>query len=118
MLVKFKIASFRETDREQKSTPMFFTNKGLKSGKEETNKVWDYELTDTNGKVWTAYGWRKRGGFRKGQNVMTELQGSNSQWIGKLLTQSEFLKRVSQIIDSRKARIKIDEAEIERVRAL
>ena len=118
MLIKFKIASFRETDRQQKSIPMFFTNKGLKSSKEVTEKVWDYGLTDTNGKVWEAYGKHKRGGFRKGQIIMTELQGSNSQWIGKLLTQAEFMKRAGQIIDSRKARIKIDEAEIERVRAL
>lgn len=120
MLVKFKIDSFRETDRIQKSIPIFFTNKGLKNGKEESYKVWDYELTDTNGKVWEATNRRKRGGFRKGQIIMTELQGggSGNRYISRLLTPTEFLKRVGQIIDSRKARIKIDEEEIERVRKL
>ena len=120
MLVKFKIVSFRETDRIQKSFPMFLTNRGLKSGKEESHKVWDYELTDTDGKTWEALNRRVRGGFRKGQVVMTELQGggTGSRYISRLLTPQDFLKRLGQIIDSRKARIKIDEEEIARLRAL
>ena len=115
MIVKFKITSFRETDRIQKSIPMFFTNKGIQSGKEHSVKVWDYELTDTEGKVWEASGRKKRGGFRKGQTIMTETQNS---YIGRLLTPTEFLERVGKVIDVKKACIKKDEEEIARLRAL
>lgn len=118
MIIKFKIVSFRETDRIQKSTPMFLTNKGIKTGKEHTEKVWDYELTDEKGNVWNAGGTHKRGGFRKGQIIMTTTQGFNGQRIGKLLTPTEFLEMISKRIDREKECIEVAQKEIERLRAL
>mgnify|MGYP001583115481 CR=1 FL=1 len=118
MIIKFKIVSFRETDRIQKSIPMFFTTNGIKSGKEQSQKVWDYELTDEDGKIWEVYGKRKRGGFRKGQVIMTETQGVGSNHIGRLFNLVEFTNLIVRKIDRMKDTIKTNEAEIEQLRAL
>lgn len=118
MLVKFKIASFRETDRIQESSPVYLGGKaGITIGKVQKNRVWDYELTATDGKTYTAYGKHKRGGFRKGQIIMTYLN-SNGRWIGPLLTLFEFNQKAARIIDRLKEEIKKDEVEIARIRAL
>lgn len=81
-------------------------------------RVWDYELTDTNGEVWNVSGKKKRGGFRNGQMIMTEVQGRTANYIGKILTPAEFLHRIGEQIDANKLTIKNCELEIERLRAL
>jgi hypothetical protein len=117
MIIKFKVASFRETDRISKSIPLFLTNKGIQSGKETAERVWDYQLTATDGKVYEARGRKVRGGFRKGMTIMTDLSG-NSVWIGRMFSESEFLKIVGDRIDRRKKEIEVAQKEIDRLRAL
>lgn len=118
MLIKFRIASFRETDRMQESNPVYFGSKGITLGKVSKHKVWDYELTDTDGKVWSVYNQKKRGGFKEGHLVMTSIENPTSSRIGMRFTLSEFLHKIGDRIDWLKKEIKENELEIERLRAL
>ena len=81
-------------------------------------KVWDYELTDIEGEVWNVSGKKDRGGFRKGQVIMTEVMGRTANYIGKILTPAEFLNRIGCEIDRNKVVIENCQKEIERLRAL
>ena len=115
-LIKFTVASFRESDHTQKSMPMYLTTSGPKIGKEQSYHAWDYEITATTGETYTVYGSKKRWNIKEGSVIKAWLQnGTSVNW---KLTDPEFLSACSKRIDRMKLNIKEAEAEIARIRAL
>lgn len=115
-LIKFTVASFRESDHTQKSMPVYLTTSGPKMGKEQSYRAWNYEITTTTGETYQVYGSKKRWKIKDGDAIKAWLQnGSSVSW---RLTDSEFISACSKRIDRMKLNIKEAEEEIARLRAL
>lgn len=127
MLDKILIKEVVESSYLQKSIPMFFTNKGLTSGKETEARNWKYDITDTENRLWNINGSRKPiphkelhrnqelyGEFGLFTNPENEYAGS----IKDRFTKKEFDDKVEKKIAYLKALIAGNQKEVERLESL
>lgn len=115
MIYKFTIASFRETDRIEKTMPMYLTNHEIKTGKEQQRRVWEYDVTDTQGNVWELRHQKKRVNLKDGQTILCLVIGKR---IHGILLLADFNMRIGREIDRQKELIQSAEIEIARLKAL
>lgn len=115
MITKFKVASYRETDREFDSTPMYLTNKGVQIGKQRKGREWVYEIVDTQGKIWKLLHQKTRVKLSEGKDVLCTVLQDRIHQIFNLV---DFTLRTGKEINRQEEVIKTAQAEIERLKAL
>ena len=122
MLVKTTITKlFPSTKESFKSTPMYFTDKGIKSGKEKTNTRWKVTFECENGQTYyiNLYDGRKVNQFYEGKEIWgDQTYGTFNNLEHYWITKEQFQDKVKIAILRREEDIESWKKELIRLKTL
>ncbi|MDI6788485.1 MAG: hypothetical protein QME51_08955 [Planctomycetota bacterium] len=128
-LVKVRLKDVDEVITKHKSTPMYFTNRGLKSGKEHELRRFNYTFTAEDGTKYYIYSYKmllvaalkellcfvRENTYQNDAKYQIE---HHSKYPGGILTAEQFKKAKQDYIERTKKDIEFSQQELQRLESL